>query len=610
MGRPLPNDDLPGPRLALYFDVAFRRIDPADLGCTDLERRLAAIFAADVVGYSRLMGKDEAGTLSALNALRTELIDPKIAEHRGRIFKATGDGLLAEFPSVVNAVTCAADIQRTMAGRNADLPEDEAIALRIGINVGDVIVEGGDVFGDGVNVAARLEEVAPAGGISLSGAARDHIGNRLELQFEDMGELALKNIDQAIRVFCVLLGESGAKARSALSPRDKPSIAVLPFQNMSGDPAQQSFSDGITEDIITELARFRQMHVLARNSSFRFRGSDLDMIRVGRELGVQYLVEGSVRLMGNHIRISAQLIDAADGKHIWADRYDRCREEIFAVQDQLVQTIVATLAGRMHAAGSHIARRKAPASLAAYEYVLRADSLLFDDSAARVEARHLYEKAIALDPNYARAYALLALCHSLDWETDLTAPESLLDQAVDLARKSVDLDENDGLCHDILGQIYLYRRLFDLGERHFQRALALNPNRSTLMGSFGWACGYLGKPEQGITYLENARLIDPYFEPSWYWRVRGVVHFTACQYEEAVAALGRSTNRRSIKTLVFLAASLAQLGRDVEAQECKKEVLRVAPDFSIETCMARQPFRRDADRQHLVDALRKAGLPE
>jgi adenylate cyclase len=575
-----------------------------------LERRLAAILAADVVGYSRLMGKDEAGTLSALNALRTELIDPKIAEHKGRIFKATGDGLMAEFPSVVNAVACAADIQRAMAGRNADLPEDETIALRIGINVGDVIVEGGDVFGDGVNVAARLEGVAPSGGISLSGAARDHIGNRLELQFEDMGELALKNIDPAVRVFCVHLGERGAKARSALSLPDKPSIAVLPFQNMSGDPAQQFFSDGMTEDIITELARFRQMHVLARNSSFRFRGSDLDMMRVGRELGVQYLVEGSVRLMGNRIRISAQLIDAADGKHVWADRYDRSREEIFAVQDQLVQTIVATLVGRMHAAGSHIARRKAPASLAAYEYVLRADSLAFDDSAARVEARHFYAKAIALDPNYARAYALLALCHSLDWEADLATPDSLLDQAVDLARKSVDLDENDGLCHDILGQIYVNRRLFDLAERHFQRALALNPNRSTLMGSFGWACGYLGKPEQGNTYLENARLIDPYFEPSWYWRVRGVVHFTARQYEEAVAALGRSTGRRSIRTLVFLAASLAQLGRDAEAQECKREVLHVAPDFSIEAYMARQPFRRDADRQHLVDALRKAGLPE
>ena len=237
-----------------------------------MERRLAAILAADVVGYSRLMGKDEAGTLSALNALRTELIDPKIAEHKGRIFKATGDGLMAEFPSVVNAVACAADIQRAMAGRNADLPEDETIALRIGINVGDVIVEGGDVFGDGVNVAARLEGVAPSGGISLSGAARDHIGNRLELQFEDMGELALKNIDAAVRVFCVHLGERGAKARSALSLPDKPSIAVLPFQNMSGDPAQQFFSDGMTEDIITELARFRQMHVLARNSSFRFRG--------------------------------------------------------------------------------------------------------------------------------------------------------------------------------------------------------------------------------------------------------------------------------------------------------------------------------------------------
>ncbi len=556
------------------------------------------------------MGRDEAGTLSAINALRTGLIEPKIVEHKGRIFKATGDGLLAEFPSVVNAVTCAADIQRAMADRNADLPEDDTIALRIGINVGDVIVEAGDLFGDGVNVAARLEAIAPAGGISLSATARDHIGNRLELQYEDMGEPALKNIDQPVRVFYVHFGDSAAKSRPRTSLPDKPTIAVLPFQNMSNDPEQQFLIDGITEDIITELARFRQMDVLARNSSFRFRGGDLDLVRVGKELGVQYLVEGSVRLMGTRVRVTAQLINAADGKHLWADRYDRSREEITTVQDQLVQTIVATLAGRMHAAGSQTARRKAPASLAAHEYVLRADTCDFDDLAARAEARRLYEKAVVLDPNYARAYALMALCHSSDWETDLATPDSLLDKALDLAKKSVDLDENDGLCHDILGQVYIDQRLFDLGEKHFQRALTLNPNRSTLMGSFGWACGYLGKPELGINFLENARLIDPYFEPSWYWRVRGVVHFIARQYEEAVTALERSKNRRSIHTLVYLAASLTQLGRHAEAKVYLEKALHVAPDISVNSYVSRQPFRRDADRQHLVDSLRKVGLPE
>ncbi|RWN56859.1 adenylate/guanylate cyclase domain-containing protein [Mesorhizobium sp.] len=288
-----------------------------------VQRRLAAILAADVVGYSRLMGHDEMGTLTTLRALRAELVDPKIAEHMGRIFKATGDGVLAEFPSVVNAVACAVDIQRRLEARNADLPEDCAIRLRIGVNLGDVIVEGEDIFGDGVNIAARLESVAPAGGIAVSGTVRDHLGNRLDLQFEDMGEQALKNIEQLVRVCRVRLADTSALVHRALSLPDKPWIAVLPFVNMSGDPEQEYFSDGITEDIITELSRFRSLSVIARNSSFTYKARSMKIPDVARDLGVTYVLEGSVRRAGNRLRITAQLIEAETGSHVWAERYDR-----------------------------------------------------------------------------------------------------------------------------------------------------------------------------------------------------------------------------------------------------------------------------------------------
>ena len=308
-----------------------------------VQRRLAAILAADVVGYSRLMGQDEAGTLAAVRKLRAEVIEPKIAEHQGRLFKTTGDGFLAEFPSVVNAVACAAAIQKAMAARNADQPEDRQIQLRIGVHLGDVIAEGGDVYGDGVNVAARIEGLAPPGGVAVSAMVHDNIGSRLDLAFEDMGEQQLKNIARPMRVY--RLATASRHATQAVTvERTKPSIAVLPFTNMSGDAEQEYFSDGITEDIITELSRFRNLFVIARNSSFTYKGRAVDVKKVGQELGVAYVLEGSVRRAGNRVRITAQLIDAETGSHVWADRFDRELTDVFAVQDEITRRIASTLA--------------------------------------------------------------------------------------------------------------------------------------------------------------------------------------------------------------------------------------------------------------------------
>jgi TolB-like protein/Tfp pilus assembly protein PilF len=553
------------------------------------------------------MGEDEAGTLATLKARRSNILAPLIARYRGRLVKVMGDGVLVEFISAVDAVQCAVDLQRSMTEANAKRPEAPQIVLRIGINLGEVIVDGSDVYGDGVNVAARLEALSEPGGACISGKVHDEVRGKVDVAFADLGEQQLKNIAARVRAYRLQTGVTATERRQSVS--NKPSIAVLPFANMSEDKEQVFFSDGITEDIITELARFRQIEVLARNSSFHYRGSDLDMIRVGRELGVHYLVEGSVRRIGTRVRIAAQLIDARSGHHLWAEKFDRDQDDIFAVQDQVVSTIVTTLVGRLQAAVAEVAKRKPPASLEAYECVLRADALPFYDPAGAAEARLLYERAIELDPGYARAYALLAINYDVEWEGDYDAPNSLLDRALEFANKSVALDENDSVCHGALCVVHLARRNYDLAEYHGQRALELNRNRSNQLASVGFLYSHLGKPEEGLAYFREARALDPFFEPSWYWPGMGVAYFVAHQYGDAIGAVSRAPNPSSW-THAFLAACNALANRDVEAQYHAAEALRLAPDFSIEKHMTREAFKRDSDRQHLIDGLRKAGLPE
>jgi TolB-like protein len=376
------------------------------------QRRLAAILAADVVGYSRLMEHDEAGTLSALKERRKSILQPLVAEYRGRIVKIAGDGVIVEFASAVNAVTCAVELQKRTASANADLADDRHIILRIGINLGDVMVEGNDLYGGGVNIAARLEGIAEPGSIMISGTAYDYVKNKIDVGFTDLGTQTLKNIVEPVRVYAV----AGTPRVSVPTPKaamDKPSIAVLPFVNMSGDPEQQYFSDGITEDIITELSRFRQLHVLAGNSSFQYREQGVDPIRVGRELGVSYLLDGSVRRLGTRIRITVQLIDAGSGSHLWAERYDRNQEDIFVVQDQVIGTIVAALVGRLKDAGAEKAKRKLPANLDAYECLLRADALDFSDLATTQRHAGCWRRRLSSIPVMRERTRFLQLCSTM-----------------------------------------------------------------------------------------------------------------------------------------------------------------------------------------------------
>lgn len=394
-----------------------------------------------------------------------------------------------------------------------------------------------------------------------------------------------------------------------VAPGRKPSIAVLPFANLSNDPEQDYFAEGITEDITTELSRFRQMHVVSRNFSSRFRGQDLDMIRIGRELSVRYLLEGSVRRMGARIRITAQLIDAATGNHIWAERYDNAQDEIFDVQDRVVQTIVGTLAGRMNSAGAELSRRKSPANLAAYECVLRGDALPWGTPEVEAEARLLFERAIELDPSYARAYALLSFVLEREWFRDMSGSNRLLDEAFDLARKAVTLDENDTLCQLAMVWTQVYRGAHELAEQHLAKALALNPNQPSTQTDLAIFNNYRGEPERAIEGLLEAKRLDPFFNPSWYWGELGAAYFNARRYDDAISSMRRSTALSS-EQQARLAASYALAGKPDLARECTADLLRRLPAFSASRFLAKEPLLRPEDRQHLADGLRKAGLPE
>jgi adenylate cyclase len=446
-----------------------------------MERRLAAIFSADVVGYSRLMGANEVGTLAALKAHRKELVDGKIAEHLGRIVKLTGDGLLVEFPSVVNAVACAAEIQRRMRERNAEVPADRRIEFRIGVNLGDIIVEDNDIFGEGVNVAARIENVAQPGGIAVSASVRDNIGNRLDLAFEDLGEQALKNIDQPVRVYNIVLSEITSETLGApqgkhdVVAKEKPSIAVLPFNNMSGDPEQEYFSDGITEDIITDLSKISGLHVIARNSVFTYKGKHVDVQEVSRRFGVTTVLEGSVRKAGQRVRISAQLVSGKDGGHLWADRYDRDLTDIFAIQDDITRTIVDQLKVKLLPEERDAIGQAPTDNIEAYTYYLRGRQFSHEwTKSYLLLARRMFSKAAELDPNYARAYAGIADCDSAlhVWR----AAEVSMAGVLEMSAKALALDPSLAEAHASRGLALNESERYEEAIAEFDRALELDPN--------------------------------------------------------------------------------------------------------------------------------------
>jgi adenylate cyclase len=581
------------------------------------ERRLAAVLAADMVGYSRLMEVDETGTLARLKTHRIELIDPAIAKNRGRIIKTTGDGILVEFQSVADAVMCAVEVQRRMSRRNTDVSPARWIQFRIGINLGDVIVEENDIFGDGVNVAARLEALAEPGGICVSAAVRDQVGNRLDdVEFEDLGDQTVKNIIRPIRVFRIRLDadqknlpEGATDAAVATTISKKPSIAVLPLANMSGDPEQEFFTDGLTEDIITELSRFHDLLVISRNSTFVHKGKAVKVQEVAREFGVEYVLEGSVRKAGDRIRVTVQLIDAKTDRHIWAERYDRKLEDIFAIQDEMTRAIVATLPGRVEAATHDRAKRKPTDNMAAYECVLAAKVLhhrsIREDNA---EAQRLLDRALALDPDYAHAHAWKACVLGQTWGYNWCADrDATLQQVGAEAETALALDDNDSDVHRILAALDLTRDDHDKAAYHQERALALNPNYDLVVVQQGELLTWLGRPEEGIDWIKKAMRLNPY-HPERFWSHLGRACYCAEKYAEAAEAFSRIT-RPDHTHHAFLAATFAQMGNAVAAAAHATEVLQREPKFSAAAYLATQHYKRDVDRDRHEAGLLKAGLP-
>jgi TolB-like protein/Tfp pilus assembly protein PilF len=574
-----------------------------------LERRLAAILAADVVGYSRLMGRDETETLQRLKSLRKDLVQPKITERKGRIVKLMGDGLLAEFPSVVEAVQCAIDIQQGAAEYEPHVSDDRRIRLRIGINLGDIIVDGSDIYGDGVNVAARLEALADSGGIYVSGTVFDHVKGKIGLEFEDLGEQEVKNIDRPVQIYRVSLAGGVDVGSPALELPDRPSIAVLPFNNMSGDPEQQYFSDGVTEDIITELSRFATFEVVARNSTFVYRDQSINVSDVGKKLGARYLLEGSLRKASNRIRLTAQLIDVQTGKHVWAERYDRELEDIFVIQDELVHAIVATLAGRLADVDAKRALMKPPDSLAAYDCYLRALDLdrKFNPESSR-EGLDLAQKAIEIDPKFARAHSVLAITLvTVGWFRNDNS-QSHLDEVLRVAKTGVSLDPHDSFCHWALGLVYIRHNELVLARDALELALRLNPHDAVVWTDYAWYYVCIGEPRRALQLLDEREAVDP-IPPNWHWEIRGEALYGLRRYAEAVACLER------VPSLHFwihrnLAACHGQLGNIDKAQSHWAQVLEVVPDVkagrNFPTIYASDPAVKD----HWYEGLQKAGLTE
>ncbi|MEX0852011.1 MAG: adenylate/guanylate cyclase domain-containing protein [Bauldia sp.] len=581
-------------------------------------RRLAAILAADVVGYSRLMAADEAGTLSALKGHREKLFDPAVAAHNGRIVKLIGDGTLVEFASVVDAVKCALAIQGAV--RAAAPSGGPAIMLRIGINLGDIIIDGDDIYGDGVNVAARLEPLAEPGGVCVSAIVNESVGTRIDVSFKDGGEVSVKNIDRPIRIWKWHPGSAPAPQRAPLRSEPEaadanPSIAVLPFDNMSGDPEQEYFSDGITEDIITDLSKVGGLLVIARNSSFAYKGKSVDIRNVARDLGVRSVLEGSIRRAGNRVRITAQLIDAGTGGHLWAERYDRDLTDIFAVQDEVTKHIVQALKVTLTPSERARIAEGGTASVEAHDCFLRARRLVQSPNINRQafeQAIELFNRAIELDPGYAEPYAGLALAYMFDfhnrWTTD---PDASLTRADQLAAKAMALDPNEPLAYFAASITAGFLKDQARSEAAIDSALALNPNYALALNARGVFTIYAGQPEAAIPYIERAMRLDPGFSQQ-YLQFLGLAHFllgnfetAATMFRERIVLMPETDVSRSM-----LAATLGHLGEVEEARRVWAELKQVQPRYSFTEHLGRSPFRNPADPKRIVGGLAKAGLPD
>jgi TolB-like protein len=559
------------------------------------------------------MGEDETGTLNALNVHRAEFVHPIVEEYQGRIVKLMGDGALVEFPSVVDAVECAVAVQRGMKERNADIPDNKRITFRVGVNLGDVIIEGDDIYGDGVNVAARLEGLAEPGGVCVSEKVFEEVGNKLDLEFADMGEQSFKNIDAPVRVYSISLGNGApprlttSKATSAIASfGGKPSVAVLPFANMSTNPDDEYFSDGLTEDIITELARFRELAVIARNSTFRFKNQPTDVASIGRELGARYVVEGSVRRAGERIRINAQLVEADSGTHVWADRWDRDISDIFAVQDELTRMIAANLGVRVQDAALDRSLQKHPSDLDAYDCVLRArrfTTLLDADEQAK--ARDLLEQAIELDPGYSQAHALLANVYLAEHRFGSNPRPDPIGRALRMARRAIELDPQNAYAHCWLAIVHFFQHENESFEAEAQRALALNPNDTDTVAEIGHFYTWLGHFERGIALTRQAMALNP-LHPGWYYFSFAHYHYDQRDYSQVVADVEKADMPHFYWTHLMKAAALGQLGNTERAADALARMRELKPGISAREEIEKWTGTPDF-AAHLLEGLKKAG---
>ena len=580
-----------------------------------VNRKLAAVLAADVVGYSRLMGADEVGTLAALKRHREIVFDPAIAAHNGRVVKLMGDGTLAEFGSVVDAVNCALTVQR--AGATAPNP---AIVLRIGINLGDVIIENDDIYGDGVNVAARLEALAEPGGVCVSSVVHESIGNRIDVRFRDGGDISVKNIDRPIRIWTWEPGDAAATVSASHAAKPAPqirksSIAVLPFTNMSGDPEQEYFSDGISEDIITDLSRISGLTVISRNSSFTYKGRTVDTRAVGRDLGVGAVLEGSVRRAGNRLRITAQLIDAATGSHLWAERFDRDMSDLFEVQDDVTGRIVEALKVTMSPAEKARISGGGTSNLDAYDSFLRARALLvvgkMQSRAVFEQARGFLREAIELDGNYAQAYAGLGVAHVQNYQNRWTADSNdALMQAKQAVDRAIELDPQELLARVVASLVATFEADLDRAKSEANMALALNPNSSEAYSCLGSACIFSGQPLEAIPMIELSIRLDP-ANTQQSLHLLGVAYLLAGKYETAATLLKQRILMvpNTDFSRVVLASALGHLGEIEEARRVWSELMAINSHYTFANHYARQPFANKDDVRRIADGLDRAGLP-
>lgn len=579
-----------------------------------VQRRLAAILAADVVGYSRLIEADEEGTRARLTDLLTKLIEPRIANDGGRIVKTIGDGILVEFPSAVDAVRSALAVQSGVTDHNTNLPDRQQLVFRIGINVGDVIIEGDDIHGDGVNVAARLEGLCQPGEVYISGTVHDHVAGKLYARFEDLGDQSVKNITRPVRAFRAVAASEVNEPEPVVGPEvhrdpDTPAIAVLPFENVSGDADQTYFADGITEDIITELSRFPELMVISRNSTFTYKGKVAKVQDVCKDLGAGYVVEGRVRKVGNRVRINAQLIDGRTGGHLWAERYDRELEDIFAVQDDVTEKIVEALEINLVRGGTPPDMRNRLHDTEAYDCVLRGrEQYRLFTGESNAAARDLYQRAIDLDPDYAEPYAGLAETYVQDW---LTGTESTLDRAFELAQKAAARDATLPLVHEALSTVHLFQGRHKEAMETAARWIELEPSNADAYATLAGAMHFAGENEEVIGLIEKAMSLNPLY-PFFYPHYMGLANMGLRRYEEAIAALKRAADRspEALWPHVFLASCLGHLQKHDQAFAELAEVRRISPDFSIGSVKKLLPYKISDDFDGLVDGLQKAGLSD